>query len=128
VFWSEENAGWLFSLLSWSPSFGHAHNAYIDIWLDLGFLGLAVFLMLVTILVSRVNNYINVSIGYEKYWFGLSLLFVLIAGITEQTIMQQGTLEWVIVVTTLLYLSPLPSFEVEGAEDQEEAEPVVGPV
>ncbi len=105
VFWTEQNAGALYGRLWDGASMGHAHNGFIDVWLDIGFIGLLLVLLLLVGGIARSLRHLGETDGVLSYWFPLALAFVALAGMTEQTILTHSSIEWTVFVTTILYLS-----------------------
>jgi O-antigen ligase len=116
VFWTQDNAAWFYGLLSWSAGFGHSHNAFIDMWLDLGFVGLGVFALVVVIMIRRILAHRHFYDPVSALWHPVSILFILITGITEQSLLQQGTIEWVLFVAIAFYVS-IPQKTPRAAQD-----------
>ncbi|MEM7172264.1 MAG: O-antigen ligase [Pseudomonadota bacterium] len=105
AFWTVDNAGYVYRLLNWGGGIGHAHNGYIDIWLDLGFIGLGTFLVALFVAARNALRRLAETTDAFGYWHPLCLIFLVITGITERTFLQQGTIEWVLFVSLSLYLS-----------------------
>jgi O-antigen ligase len=105
VFWTQDNAGWLYGFLSWDAGFGHSHNGFIDLWLDLGTVGAGVFAVTLVTCWRRLIAHLGDSNDMTALWFPLGIAFIVITGLAERSILQQGTIEWVIYVSTLFYLS-----------------------
>lgn len=103
VFWTEENAGRLYMLL-WDARFGHGHNSFIDLWLELGIAGVSVFVLTLVLCLHRAMSRLTSSRDPIGLWFPLFLAFMILTSITERTILQQGSIEWILYVTTLFYL------------------------
>lgn len=108
VFWTQGNAERIYGFLSWAGGFGHSHNGYIDLWLDLGIVGLGLFAASILLCARRLFMNLRQDVGPSALWLPVSVAFVLITGITEQTIMEQGTIEWVLYVSASFYLSAQP--------------------
>ena len=111
AFWTQENVARLYSFLSWDAGFGHAHNSYIDLWLDLGFTGIAIFIVTLIVCAQRILMRLTERKDIITTWFAISTAFMVITATTEATILQQGTIEWTLYVSTLMYLSiPRPEW------------------
>ncbi|MEE9346585.1 MAG: O-antigen ligase [Robiginitomaculum sp.] len=76
-----------------------AHNGWMETWLSVGLLGVAMFgvlyLMTVILALDRLARG-----GVENYWALLSTILFLIVSLSESTILQQNNLDWVIFVAT----------------------------
>ncbi len=76
-----------------------AHNGWLDTWLSIGALGVAVFafyfLFTIILALDRIKKG-----GTETYWVILSTMMFLMFSMSESTILQQNDLSWVIFVAT----------------------------
>ncbi len=104
-----------FALLGWEDGFGHAHNSFLDLWLDLGFVGVGVFLMTLVICTGRVMSRLNSSRDALGLWFPLFIAYMILMSLTGRAILDQGTISWVLYTTTLFYLC-LPQPERQSLE------------
>jgi len=85
---------------------GHGHNSYLDLWLELGFVGLALFGAATISGVRRAFwrlTHTNDALGM---WFLLYLFYLGVFGLTSPAFPQQGTIEWVMYCVVLLQLAP----------------------
>ncbi len=96
--WSGESADiWL--LETWLPK--HSHNGYIDLWLELGLIGIVVFAMGMALAIYRATLWVALTRSAE-YLLPLAFLnFVLLYNLTESVWLLQNTLFWIFYVTTL---------------------------
>ncbi len=76
----------------------HSHNGFVDLCLDLGFIGLFFYLL------SFLNNCIQAvrlvrsSRTSEGFWPLMYLTYLLLANLTESSILRQNDLSWVLYV------------------------------
>ncbi len=84
-------------VLQWGiPS---AHNGWLETWLSVGVVGIAVFaLHFFAALILGIMKIRNG--GVETYWVVLTLLSFLIFSMSESSILQQNDISWVILVAT----------------------------
>jgi O-antigen ligase len=79
----------------------NSHNGYLDLWLNLGLLGLSVFV------IGFVSNFIRTLIRVrlsrtpEAVWSPLFMVFTLIANQTETSLMVQNDIFWVLFVAAV---------------------------
>ncbi len=104
AFWTEANAGRLYMLLAWGEGFDQGHSGFLDLWLELGIAGVSVFVLTLVLCLHRVMSRLTSSRDPIGLWFPLFLAFMILTGLTEAAIFQQGRIEWILYVTTLLYL------------------------
>jgi O-antigen ligase len=94
--WSGESAD-IWFLESWLPK--HSHNGYIDLWLDLGFVGIVVFTLGMVFVLYRTTLWVSLT-RTPEYLLPLAFLnFVLLYNLTESVWLLQNTLFWIFYVT-----------------------------
>lgn len=90
-FWIGNIGNNLWEIFQWNP--GQAHNGYLDVYIDLGIIGLIFLLSL--IVVTYRNVLINLSNDSDYGRFRLTLLvMILIYNITESSFMKPTSLLW----------------------------------
>ncbi|WP_017931777.1 O-antigen ligase family protein [Robiginitomaculum antarcticum] len=91
-----------------------AHNGWIETWLSVGFVGIAIFS--VTYLITVILGLDRLARGgVENYWVLLSTLLFAFLSLSESTILQQNHLDWVIfVATTAKMFSFAPAYWRDG--------------
>jgi exopolysaccharide production protein ExoQ len=101
VFW----LGWngpsaaVWAAVSWLPP--HAHNGYLDLWLDLGLIGLMMGVILLgkTLLISMRSVLIG---SKEALFWALFVLFVVVYNIVESTFLRANNIYWTMLVYSYL--------------------------
>jgi exopolysaccharide production protein ExoQ len=81
----------------WEPN--HAHNGFLDVYLDLGLIGL-LFLILHLIL-TIIGSFWYIRVGIKKYlylWPLLYLQFILINSLTQSVFLTQNSILWIIYI------------------------------
>ncbi|MCX7826088.1 MAG: O-antigen ligase family protein, partial [Verrucomicrobiae bacterium] len=86
--------------VNWIPP--HAHNGLLDVWLDIGLLGVAVFLLGFLIGFCRAFAWARTIKTAEGMWPLTYLTFMVLFNLTENTILRQGSIFWILYVSTLL--------------------------
>ncbi len=94
----------IWHIFTWKPN--HAHNGLLDIWLDLGFVGVALFNITLLSAVIRSIQRIGELHRAENIWPFLFLVYFLIVNITQGVVMRPNNLFWVLFVIVVLTLSP----------------------
>jgi len=87
----------------------HAHNAYIDLTLQLGLTGLVLFLVVYCVAVRRAAVYMSTEHGWEAMWPLFYLTFVLLYQITESSIFADNSIFWILYVSTICSVTELTS-------------------
>jgi O-antigen ligase len=77
----------------------HAHNGFIDIFLELGFVGLSLCLLSFLMLISRTFYLINLTNLREFFWIFQFLIIFLFCNMSEGAIFLGGSLFWVLYVS-----------------------------
>lgn len=101
AFWLgwEGGAAAIWSAAGWETP--HAHNGFIDLWLELGVLGVTLLLIGVISAGRRAIAAIRSASGPEALW-PLSLLSVfLLLNFTESVVLRQNNLFWILYVSTI---------------------------
>jgi exopolysaccharide production protein ExoQ len=100
--------------LGWVP-LGGAHNGSLELLLEMGILGLAVFAAGYFMLWHRALQLVKRVGGNVPIWLCTYLIFVLLYNFTENTILAQNSIFWVLYTSSAvnLYLD-LPAKQVSG--------------
>jgi O-antigen ligase len=91
-------AGWEFN-----PS--HSHNAYIDVALGVGSIGLVLYLLWVAKVFANGVASILKGADLAAWWGLVSLLVISLIGFSGRVILQPNTIQLVIVVMAALFIS-----------------------
>jgi exopolysaccharide production protein ExoQ len=94
----------------------HAHNGFIDIFLQLGWAGLTVFILNFSLVFLRIVKLLTITKAMEYYYMLQILILMLLFNITEScTILSQGNVIWILYVSiafsTALQLSRMQSHD-----------------
>lgn len=103
-FWVESNASNVFYNMfgSAGTSFGNGHNGYLDVWLELGLVGLAMLGLLLIQALGRVTRYLEVARDSFGMFYGMLIVFVLIYSGAEKVIFEHSEITWVVFITGLV--------------------------
>jgi len=98
AYWIEGNKIRLQPTEGWADYINHGHNTYLDLFVELGMLGIGVFLLTFgTLLIKMVYRIRNLN-DYINIWGAASICFILIRGAAESTILQHADINWVLFV------------------------------
>ncbi len=114
AFWIDENTRYFFVAFAWnkgpegerSDSFSgptHAHSGYVDLILDVGLLGLSVFIATILAALAALRNAIrkgNLALGFI---FAVITVFLLVYAVTARSILQQAEGLWLLFVILFLF-------------------------
>jgi exopolysaccharide production protein ExoQ len=79
----------------------HAHNGVLDLWLSLGFIGVATFAVSFVAAVGRAIAAAQAGDSVYAIWPLVFLSFMLFYNMTESTILRQHSVFWVLYVATV---------------------------
>jgi O-antigen ligase len=88
----------VWAAFEWLPP--HAHNGVIDLWLDLGFVGVAIFAISVIYAVRSAVSVARDDGSWVQLWPFMFLVFLTLTNASESTIFQANDLLWVLYVST----------------------------
>ncbi len=104
AFWNvAPEADRISNILHWKIP--HAHNGLIDLTLQLGLVGLALFLMVFFVAVRRALAISSSDPAKEAMWPLAYLAFVTLYQVTESTIFVGNTILWMVYVSTVCSVS-----------------------
>jgi O-antigen ligase len=103
-FWTPEGASYVYARL-WGV-IGNGHNGYLDVWLELGFIGLGIFLVMFFTGLSRAYSRLIRSDDIAGLFYALIMIYALIYSFTEKFLLEQSELTWMLIMVTLIYLTP----------------------
>ena len=86
----------------------HAHNAFIELLLEQGLLGLIAFLAATIVTLRRSAHFLTQSIGREGLWPLSYLVFLLFYGLTESQPVIPNSIYWIIFVAIAYSVYPMP--------------------
>ena len=92
----------------------HSHNGFLDIWLDLGIVGLAGFLASYFGALWSAVHMLRRHAGSGAYWPIHYLVFMLLYHLTEGPILRQNSIYWALYVAVVVsvHFAPSPSMEI----------------
>lgn len=94
---------WIYT--NWVEVPPHAHNGLLDIALDLGLVGLGIYLMGFFLAVGRAIKLASRRGSFEKYWPLMFLIFVFLANQSESAILRTNNLYWLLYVSVVVTLA-----------------------
>ena len=82
----------------WTPP--NSHNGFLDIWLELGLVGLIIFIIGFLILLSKSLSYVRASNNIEGFWPAICLFYLIIINLTESSLLIQNNMFWILYIAT----------------------------
>ncbi len=98
AYWIERNKSRLMAEESWADDINHGHNTYLDLFVELGYLGVISFMILIVVLIYKVLSRIRYTSDYINIWAMSSICFILVRGTAESTILQHADINWILFV------------------------------
>jgi exopolysaccharide production protein ExoQ len=80
----------------WTPP--NAHNGLLDLWLELGLLGVMIFLIGFFRLLFKSLSYIRTTKTIEGFWPAICLFYLVMINLTESSLVIQNNLFWILYV------------------------------
>jgi O-antigen ligase len=90
-------------VVGWVPS--HGHNGFLDVWLDLGLLGVAVFLFGFAVYSRRAVALLRKWHSPEALWPAIFLAYLFLSNLTESSLIGENSIFWVLYTATVLNIS-----------------------
>ena len=91
----------------------YSHNGFLDVWLDIGAIGLGLLLLGYIIAFRRAVISAGVDRSDLSLWPLVFLMFLLLSNLTEGSLMRANTLPWIL-YTAIYYRLAIYTEEAEG--------------
>ncbi len=104
-FWHDWDSpgAYVWSIAKWTPP--NSHNGFLDLWLELGFLGILVFAIGFSINLLRGLTLFRLDRSWQSFWTLLYLTFIILANIGESSLLNRNDLCWLLYVTVSFSLA-----------------------
>lgn len=106
AFWrgAEGPSAGIWQLLSWAAP--HAHNGLLNLWLDLGFVGVGIFLCGFAVTVVRSFRFLRrCEESAAALWPCTFLAFFVVSNLTESSMVDVNTIFWIAYVSVFINVS-----------------------
>ena len=117
AFWTDAGVNATSALHFTGADLGNGHSGYVDLWLELGVLGIIAFAAMLVVFVRRFNALgqdPNRSPADKPIWIPAVVIFVLIYSIAEKVILNHTELLWFLVMMGMLYSTPRDATDTPG--------------
>ena len=84
---------------------GGGHNGLLDVALDLGILGLSVFVAGYVVICRRALRLMRKATGVVPMWLCTYLVFALLYSLSESTVFRQSSIFWILYTSTAVCVS-----------------------
>ncbi len=123
AFWNSWAGERVSHAVNWDAAVPHAHNGFLEVWLGLGLIGLAL------VLINLSRNFLfalgvatrNREVEYS--WPLLLVVFTVLYNVTENSLLAVNSLPWIAYAATSYWLARAAREEAAEAEQQADAEP-----
>jgi O-antigen ligase len=107
TFWLENGpGGTVMALVSWGDgNIGNGHNAYLDLWLELGLVGIAAYGVLLKETAMRIADLIR-QMDPLGVWLAVGLMHLSVYAMTERVLLEHSDLGWLLVMVLVLQATP----------------------
>ena len=96
-------SAYVWSVMKWNVP--HSHNAFLDLVQEIGLVGLGVFLYGFIIAVRRSIAWLRWNSSYLALWPIAYLSFTFLSNLSEDSLLKQDNLFWLLYVSTWIFLS-----------------------
>ncbi len=87
----------------------NGHNGYLDLCLELGFVGLSIYLVNFIVSVKKAIVYARTGKTADAFWPILFLFYIVLSNLTESSLIIQNNFLWTMQVSMFFSLYSLPS-------------------
>jgi len=105
VFWSDRSPARLGNFEGWRDNISHSHNTYLDLLLDLGFVGFLSFLFIIVVFIRKMSHIIYEKKDRSAIWMISFVIYMIFVGITEKTVLEQSDIVWSIFILSIFIVS-----------------------
>jgi O-antigen ligase len=108
AFWGDWNspAAYVWNAAQWTPP--NSHNGFLDLWLELGFLGVSVFLIGFCATLFKGLAWLRMTKSSEGLWPLLYLTYMVMTNLGESSLLNRNEIFWVLYVAVALSMINLP--------------------
>lgn len=118
AFWNglESEASVIWHAATWPVP--NSHNGILDLWINLGILGLSIFGIGFLVCIFRGIVWVRLSKTAEGFWPMLFLSYLVLANLAESSLMIQNDLFWVLYIAVAFSVLLPPEAEIKTVERQ----------
>ncbi len=105
AFWSDWNSpgAYIWYAAKWTPP--NAHNGLLDLWLELGLVGVVIFTIGFATSVIRGVVCLRINKSWDGFWPLLYLSYLILANFSESSLLNRNDLFWVLYVAVAFSLA-----------------------
>ncbi len=105
AFWNswDSPGAYVWYAARWTPP--NAHNGLLDLWLDLGLLGVLVFMTGFVTTCVRGLVWLRIDRSWDSFWTLLYLTYLVLANLSESSLLNRNDIFWVLYVSVSFSLA-----------------------
>lgn len=103
--WDSESA-YVWRATKWNPP--NSHNGLLDTWLDLGLVGLFIYLLGFLVNAFKGLAWVRMSKTWDGFWPILCMIYFWLSNQTESALLRQNEIYWLLYVTVILSMLKYP--------------------
>ena len=101
--WDNQVTAYLWRTLAWECPYGH--NGFMDLLVELGFLGLSVLILSFITTYLRGVMWLRITRCIEGIWPLMYLTYLVMYNISESTLVETNSIFWIVYVSTVFSLA-----------------------
>jgi O-antigen ligase len=94
----------IWRVLTWKPFY--AHNGVLELWLDLGLIGVALFVVGYITALKNAVHHLRTSASPAAIWPLLVFVFLAFTNLTESSLLGTNDIAWMLYVAAIVTVSP----------------------
>jgi exopolysaccharide production protein ExoQ len=105
AFWNDWNSpcAYVWYAVKWTPP--NSHNGFLDLWLDLGLLGVVVFGIGFSLTIVRGLYSLRTKEYWMNFWGILYLTYLVLCNLTESSLVIRNDIFWLLYITASFSLA-----------------------
>jgi O-antigen ligase len=105
VFWNglQGESAYIWRALKWTVP--DSHNGFIDLWVDMGFVGFFLFCITFVQTLIRAVTWVRVTQSWITLWSLLLLVYLMLSNLSESALFARNSLIWVLYTALVFTLS-----------------------
>lgn len=98
-FWQglDGESAYIWRSVGWKPN--HPHNGLLALWIDLGLLGVVLFLIVFVKNILKGLHWIRIGNTLIYYWPITNFIYLILVSLSESTLFSSNNLSWILYIT-----------------------------
>jgi exopolysaccharide production protein ExoQ len=99
-------SAYVWNAVGWTPP--HAHQGLLDLWLEVGLVGVALFTVMIVVMLVKSLRFTRVVSGDRGRWPLMFLAFFILSNIPSSLILEANSIYWAVFVAVAVTVSRGP--------------------